>query len=49
MPGSYDVSNISYDLDGNIKSVVRNDDLAAAIDELTYNYTNGNNQLSTVY
>ncbi len=52
MDGDYDVSNITYDANGNIQSLTRNKNSAggsAAMDELTYNYkADKPNQLSQV-
>lgn len=46
--GDYDVSNITYDANGNIKTLRRNKDGDTVMDDLQYTYTNGTNQLSHV-
>ncbi len=45
---AYSVSNLAYDLNGNIKSLKRNDQSGGVMDNLSYDYTNRGNQLSAV-
>ncbi len=48
-PDDYDVSNITYDANGNIQSLKRNKQgTNNAMDDLSYSYTNGTNQLQQV-
>jgi RHS repeat-associated protein len=45
--GSYDVSDLEYDLNGNIESLIRYGVSGSAIDNLTYSYSSGN-QLKSI-
>ncbi len=44
----YSVSSINYDLNGNILGLQRNGQGGGVVDNLTYGYANGGNQLSAV-
>lgn len=49
--GAYDVSNITYDANGNIETLIRNKGTSGSgsgMDNLTYNYESGTNQLRNV-
>ncbi|MCB0311947.1 MAG: hypothetical protein KDH84_01570 [Calditrichaeota bacterium] len=45
---NYDLSNLSYDPNGNILTLQRRKESGSLVDNLTYNYGNDNNQLTSL-
>jgi len=47
-PNAFDLAGITYDANGNILSMQRRGANGALIDDMSYNYTNANNQLTAI-
>lgn len=46
--GGYDLSQVSYDLNGNIQSLQRESNSGSLLDDFTYSYSTGNNKLNSL-